>query len=189
MVESLGSSWVWHGVADSQPCDDSMIGMMERGNLAGFPLIQVGAGNRRCGECSYRARLSHGSSECIRNSQCLGAGTRKSGYNLCLIIHILEICTQKKWLALLILVLALTGCRERAVIALDLTLSDCKRTPDTFTIPAAQAITLNVDTQRLVSRQFVIFKLDIGPAEKFDAGDQENVHWILGSLALARGDR
>lgn len=64
-----------------------------------------------------------------------------------------------------------------ASTTIDLTITDYHYEPDTFTIPAGQEITLNIDNQGFVSHQFVIFKLGVDAGGKIGPEDQENVYW------------
>jgi uncharacterized cupredoxin-like copper-binding protein len=58
-----------------------------------------------------------------------------------------------------------------------MTISDFKFTPDRFTVPAGEELTLHVDNLGLTSHQFVIFKLGTSPGEKFGPEDEENVYY------------
>ena len=60
---------------------------------------------------------------------------------------------------------------------IDLTISDYHFEPDTFTIPAGEEITLNIDNEGFVSHQFVIFKLGTDAGGKISVEDQENIYW------------
>ena len=61
--------------------------------------------------------------------------------------------------------------------AIDLTSSDYHFDPDTFTIPAGQEITVNIDNEGFVSHQFVIFRLGTDAGSKIGPEDQENIYW------------
>lgn len=58
-----------------------------------------------------------------------------------------------------------------------MTISDFKFTPDRFTVPAGEEITLTVDNLGLTSHQFVIFQLGTSPGEKFGPEDEAQVYY------------
>jgi plastocyanin len=78
---------------------------------------------------------------------------------------------------LLIISLLLGACGSGASTRIDLTISDYHFEPDTFTVPAGQEITVNVDNRGFVSHQFVIFKLGTDAGGKIGPEDQENIYW------------
>lgn len=64
-----------------------------------------------------------------------------------------------------------------APTTIDITITDYHFEPDTFTVPADQEITLNIDNEGFVSHQFIIFKLGTDPGGKVGPEDQENIYW------------
>jgi len=79
-------------------------------------------------------------------------------------------------LFLVIIFLGLTSC-SGASRRINLTISDYHFEPDTFTIPAGEEITVNIDNEGFVSHQFVIFKLGTEAGSKIGPEDQENIYW------------
>ena len=88
-----------------------------------------------------------------------------------------------------ILILQLAACNTLPT-TLDVTLSDFKYTPNTFTVSAGKEITLNLKNEGFVSHQFVIFKLGTDPGVKLDPGDEKNIYWkveiLPGKTATAK---
>jgi len=84
----------------------------------------------------------------------------------------------KKILALFLIGLSfiLSSC-SGASRTIALTSSDYHFDPNTFTIPAGQEITVNIDNEGFVSHQFVIFKLGTDAGSKIGPEDQENIYW------------
>jgi plastocyanin len=56
-------------------------------------------------------------------------------------------------------------------------MSDYHFEPDTFTIPAGNEITVNIDNQGFVSHQFVIFNWDTDAGGKTGSEDEQNIYW------------
>jgi uncharacterized cupredoxin-like copper-binding protein len=79
-------------------------------------------------------------------------------------------------LLLLTLVLQLTACNNSPT-TINVTLSDYRYTPDSFTVPAGKEIMLNVTNQGFVSHMFIIFKLGKDAGEKFGPEDKDNIYW------------
>ena len=79
-------------------------------------------------------------------------------------------------LFLLTLVLQLTACNNSPT-TINVTLSDYRYTPSTFTVPAGKEITLNLMNEGFVSHMFIIFKLGTDAGEKFGPEDEENIYW------------
>lgn len=80
------------------------------------------------------------------------------------------------FLLISILILQLTACNPQPTI-IDVTLSDYKYTPNTFTVPAGKEITLNLKNEGFVSHMFGIFKLGTDVGERFSQEDEENIYW------------
>jgi plastocyanin len=60
---------------------------------------------------------------------------------------------------------------------IDVTMTDFSFTPNTFTIPAGQEITINATNNGAVVHNFVIMKLGTSAGEAFDDADVPNVYW------------
>ena len=75
-----------------------------------------------------------------------------------------------------ILVLQLAACNAPPT-TLDVTMSDYKYTPNTFTVPAGKEVTLNLKNDGFVSHMFIIFKLGTDAGERFGPEDEENIYW------------
>jgi uncharacterized cupredoxin-like copper-binding protein len=54
---------------------------------------------------------------------------------------------------------------------------DFQFTPNEFTVPAGQEITLNIVNSGAVVHNFIIMKLGIDTGQAFDDEDQANVYW------------
>ncbi len=83
----------------------------------------------------------------------------------------------KKLLALsLMLVFLLASCGGSAPSStIDVTLTDFSFTPNAFTVPAGQEITLNITNNGAVVHNFIIMKLGTTAGDAFDEGDQTNI--------------
>ena len=60
---------------------------------------------------------------------------------------------------------------------INVTMTDFAFTPNAFTVPAGQEITLNVINNGAVVHNFVIMNLGTTAGEAFDEDDQQNVFW------------
>ena len=60
---------------------------------------------------------------------------------------------------------------------IDVVFAEFTFTPNTFTIPAGQEITLNAQNNGAVLHEFVIMKLGETVGEDFGAEDEENIYW------------
>ena len=85
------------------------------------------------------------------------------------------------FLLISILILQLTACNHQPTI-IDVTLSDYKYTPNTFTVPAGKEITLNLKNEGFVSHMFSIFKLGTDAGESFSQEDAEKIYWKVDVL-------
>ena len=87
----------------------------------------------------------------------------------------------RKILFLLVTLLSLTlascGGGSAASTTIDVTLTDFVFTPNQFTIPAGQEITLNVLNNGAVVHNFIIMKLGTSAGDTFDSDDDANVFW------------
>jgi len=60
---------------------------------------------------------------------------------------------------------------------IDVTLTDFAFTPNAFTVPAGQEITLTVTNNGVVVHNFIIMKLGTTAGEAWDDDDQANIFW------------
>jgi len=60
---------------------------------------------------------------------------------------------------------------------INVTLTDFAFTPNTFTVPAGEEITLKVLNNGSVVHNFIIMKLGTSAGEAFDSEDEANVFW------------
>lgn len=79
-------------------------------------------------------------------------------------------------LFLLTLLLQPTACNNSPT-TINVTLSDYRYTPSTFTVPAGREITLNLKNEGFVSHMFIIFNLGTNVGAKFGPEDEENIYW------------
>jgi uncharacterized protein len=79
-------------------------------------------------------------------------------------------------LLMVLFVVQLAACKTLPT-TLDVTLSDYKYTPNTFTVAAGKEITLNLKNEGFVSHMFIIFKLGKDAGERFGPEDEENIYW------------
>jgi len=93
------------------------------------------------------------------------------------------------YLLMVILILQLAACNTLST-TVDVTLSDYKYTPNTFTVPAGKEITLNLKNDGFVSHMFIVFKLGTDAGEKFGPEDEKNIYWkveiLPGKSAVAK---
>ncbi|MDQ3004475.1 MAG: cupredoxin domain-containing protein [Chloroflexota bacterium] len=85
------------------------------------------------------------------------------------------------FLLISILILQMAACNSQPII-IDVTLSDYKYTPNTFTVPAGKEITLNLKNKGFVSHMFSIFNLGTDVGERFSQEDEENIYWKVDVL-------
>ena len=92
-------------------------------------------------------------------------------------------------LFLLTLLLQPTACNNSPT-TINVTLSDYRYTPSTFTVPAGREITLNLKNEGFVSHMFIIFNLGMNVGAKFGPEDKENIYWqvevLPGKSAIAK---
>lgn len=79
------------------------------------------------------------------------------------------------------LLLALTACGGVGTVSttINVTLTDFQFSPNTFTIPAGQEITLNVTNNGAVIHNFVIMKFGQSAGASFGDEDLPNVFWQI----------
>ena len=61
--------------------------------------------------------------------------------------------------------------------SINVVMTDFQFTPNTFTVPAGEEITIHVVSSGAVVHNFVILKLGETAGDSFDEDDQENVYW------------
>ena len=87
------------------------------------------------------------------------------------------------WLGLLfVLSLILTSCGGGgggASKSIKVTMTDFKFSPDKFTVPAGQEITLSATNNGAVTHDFIIMKLGADVGDNYDAADEGNVYWKI----------
>ena len=86
----------------------------------------------------------------------------------------------KRLLCLLVvlLIMVLTSCGGGGpTTTINVTLTDFQFTPNQFTIPTGQEITLNVVNTGAVVHNFVIMKLGTTAGPTFEDDDDANVYW------------
>ncbi len=82
--------------------------------------------------------------------------------------------------SLLILALCLTACgKSGPSTQIDISMTDFAFSPNEFTVPAGQAITLSAAHDGSVVHSFIIMKAGTDAGHKFDQEDQVNVYWTM----------
>jgi len=77
------------------------------------------------------------------------------------------------------LLLASCGGSGSATTTLNMTLTDFMFTPNEFTVPAGQEITLNVNNSGAVVHNFVIMNLGQTAGSEYTNDDSDNVYWKI----------
>lgn len=87
----------------------------------------------------------------------------------------------KRLLSVLIVMLMLAACGSPAKpsTTIDVTMVEFSYSPDTFTVPAGQQITVNAHNNGAKTHEFIIFKLGTNPGDSFGPEDLPNVYWRL----------
>lgn len=81
-------------------------------------------------------------------------------------------------LAAVLLSLVLASCSGTGpTTTLNVSMIDFQFTPNEFTVPAGQEITLNIVNSGAVVHNFIIMKLGADAGQAFDDEDQANVYW------------
>ena len=82
------------------------------------------------------------------------------------------------FLLVTLLSLMLASCGGSAPsTTIDVTLTDFAFTPNSFTVPAGQEITLKVLNNGAVVHNFIIMKFGTSAGDTFDSEDEANVFW------------
>jgi plastocyanin len=84
---------------------------------------------------------------------------------------------KKRFVLVLLVMMLLASCGGGPSTTLDVTMSDFQFTPNRYTVPAGEEITLNIVNNGSVVHNFVIMKLGTSAGETFDAEDEANVYW------------
>lgn len=84
---------------------------------------------------------------------------------------------KKRFVLVLLVMIFLASCGGGPSTTLDVTMTDFQFTPNTYTVPAGEEITLNIVNNGAVVHNFVIMKLGTSAGETFDAEDEPNVYW------------
>ena len=83
-------------------------------------------------------------------------------------------------LLIVLLTLALSSCGGGGPSTkIDVTMSEFTFTPNTFTVPAGQEITITSQNNGAVVHNFIVMKLDTSVGEEFNSEDNVNVYWKL----------
>jgi len=83
-----------------------------------------------------------------------------------------------QYLLIVLLALALASCGGGgATTTIDVTMTDFQFTPNLFTVPVGQEITVNIINTGAVVHNFIIMKLGTTAGEAFDDDDVANVYW------------
>lgn len=84
------------------------------------------------------------------------------------------------FIVLILSALAFTACRQGGPSnKIDVVMTDFHYTPDAFTIPAGQEITINATNNGAVVHQFAIMKYGTKITENFEDKDRQNVYWMI----------
>lgn len=84
-------------------------------------------------------------------------------------------------LVLLLLSLALTACGSKGA-TINVTVTDFAYTPNSFTVPAGQPVTLNVKNNGSAEHEFAIMKLGTSVTAPFGDKDEGNIYWELDEI-------
>ena len=78
----------------------------------------------------------------------------------------------------LVLVLLLTACGASGPSTnINVEFTDFKFTPDAFSIPAGETITLNATNNGKVEHEYVIMKYGLTIGDNFGPEDEDNIYW------------
>jgi len=82
-------------------------------------------------------------------------------------------------LVAIVLTIGLTSCGGEGdpTTTLNVTLTDFQFTPNRFTVPAGEEITLNVNNTGAVVHNFIIMKLGTTAGATYEDEDEANVYW------------
>jgi uncharacterized cupredoxin-like copper-binding protein len=81
------------------------------------------------------------------------------------------------------LAMLLTACGSKGNTAtINVTLTDFKYSPTTFTVPAGATVTLNAKNDGSVEHEFAIMKLGTSVTAPFGDKDEGNIYWELDEI-------
>ena len=89
------------------------------------------------------------------------------------------------YLFLLVLWLLAACANTGPATKVNFTITDFAFTPNEFTVPAGQEITINVTHNGSMQHNFIVMKFGTDAGEMFDEGDRDNVLW---EVTLQPGD-
>ena len=81
------------------------------------------------------------------------------------------------YISLMILMLCLGACTSGPSTKISVNMTDFAFTPNQFTIPAGEEITLRVNHNGVVEHDFIVMKLGTDAGPHFNAEDEPNVYW------------
>jgi len=85
-----------------------------------------------------------------------------------------------QYLLIVLLALAISSCGGGGpTTTIDVTLSEFSFTPNTFTVPAGQEISINAQNNGAVVHNFIVMNLDTSVGEEFNSEDEANIYWQL----------
>jgi uncharacterized cupredoxin-like copper-binding protein len=87
---------------------------------------------------------------------------------------------KKLLILLLLLALSLNACANNgASTKINVEMTDFAFTPNQFTVPAGEEITLQVKHDGLVTHDFIIMKYETNVGAHFNEEDQPNIYWKI----------
>jgi len=84
---------------------------------------------------------------------------------------------KKRFVLVLLVMMFLASCGGGPSTTLDVVMTDFQFTPNSYTVPAGEEITINIVNNGAVVHNFVIMKLGTSAGDTFDAEDEPNVYW------------
>ena len=84
------------------------------------------------------------------------------------------------YVSIIILVLGLGACTQSGPSTkINVNMTDFAFTPNQFTIPAGEQITLHVNHNGVVEHDFIVMKLGTDAGTHFNAEDEPNIYWQI----------
>jgi uncharacterized cupredoxin-like copper-binding protein len=84
------------------------------------------------------------------------------------------------YVSIAILILCLGACTQSGPSTkMNVNMSDFAFTPNQFTVPAGEEITLQVSHNGVVEHDFIVMKLGTDAGPHFNAEDEPNVYWQI----------
>ena len=84
---------------------------------------------------------------------------------------------KKRFVLVLLVMMFLASCGGGPSTTLEVVMTDFQFTPNNYTVPAGEEITINIVNNGAVVHNFVIMKLGTSAGDTFDAEDEPNVYW------------